>query len=141
LNPASRFSHGYNVLYGARDNPQWCTDSSNFRAKYAGLLGKVGLDSQSGWVAFNDDDWVFIHQFDVQPGATYPDGGATVEIWTHGPGIAAGVDFGQAQLRGEFMEMEVLGPLQPLMPGEQTSADLVWAACRCPGPIVDVTSV
>src|SRR5207302_5944638 len=92
LNPASRFAHGYDVLYGARDNPQWCTDSSNFRAKYAGLLGKVGLDSQSGWVAFNDDDWVFIHQFDVQPGATYPDGGATVEIWTHGPGIAAGVD-------------------------------------------------
>ena len=37
------------------------------------------------------------------------------------------------------MEMEVLGPLVDLAPGASSSMDLVWAACRCPGPIIDVT--
>jgi hypothetical protein len=37
------------------------------------------------------------------------------------------------------MEMEVLGPLVDLSPGEDTSADITWAACRCPGPVIDVT--
>jgi hypothetical protein len=142
VNSVSRFEHGFSVLYGADDNLQWRTDDpSVFGVEYAGMLGKVGLDSQAGWVAFSDDQWTFLHQFEVDLAASYPDGGATVEVWTHGPGIAAGVDFGGEQLRGQFMEMEVLGPLVDLAPGEQASADLVWSACRCPGPIVDTTAV
>jgi len=142
VHPSSRFAQGFSVLYGPADNMQWRTDDpSVFGIEYAGMLGKVGLDSQAGWVAFNDDSWTFLHQFEVDPAASYPDGGATVEVWTQGPGTAAGIDFDQAQLHGQFMEMEVLGPLVGLAPGEQASADLVWAACRCPGPIVDATAV
>ena len=140
LHPASRFPGGYVVLYGPSDNPQWRTDQAGiFGIEYAGRLGKVGLDSQAGWVAFSDGEWAFVHRFEVRAGADYPDDGATVEVWTHGPGIAAGVDFGQQQLRGEFMEMEVLGPLEPLAPGQAASAAIEWAACRCPGRILDVT--
>jgi hypothetical protein len=142
INSDSRFPAGYVVQYGARENSQWRTERPGiFGIEYAGELGKVGLDSNAGWIAFSDtrDEWVFVHQFGVQPGATYPDNGATVEVWTHGPGMAAGVDFGQPQLHGEFMEMEVLGPLVELAPGEDASAEMVWAACRCPGPIRDVT--
>jgi len=140
FNPASRFPDGYVVLYGPHDNAQWRTERSPvFGVEYAGALGKVGLDSQAGWVAFSDGEWALLHQFDVDAGADYPDCGATVEVWTHGPGVAAGVDFGQEQLRGEFMEMEVLGPFESLSPGEQASADITWAACRCPGPILDAT--
>ena len=92
-------------------------------------------------MAFTDPsgDWVFAHQFSVTPGAEYPDAGATVEVWTQGPGVAAGVDFSQDHLRGLFMEMEVLGPLIDLAPDAVSSMDLVWAACRCPGPISDIT--
>ena len=97
------------------------------------------LAGAQGRVAFSDGEWAFLHMFELETGATYPDGGATVEVWTHGPGLAAGVNFGQPQLRGEFMEMEVLGPLKSLSPGEQASSDLIWAACRCPGQIVDAT--
>jgi hypothetical protein len=140
LNPASRFPGGYQVMVGDADNPQWRTDDPTlFRVEYARQLGKVGLDSQAGWIAFSDGEWVFVHQFEVVPGAAYPDGGATVEVWTHGPGILDGVDFSQEHLRGELMEMEVLGPMVTIAPGEEASADLVWATCRCPGPIVDVT--
>ena len=143
VNPRSRFPNGYRVQYGPQDNRQWRTTQypGLFGIEYAAELGKVGLDSTAGWVAFSDtrDEWAFVHQFAVDPGATYPDGGATVEVWTHGPGIAAGVDFGQERLRGRFMEMEVLGPLVDLLPGEESSADITWAACRCPGPILEVS--
>jgi hypothetical protein len=142
LNPASTMRGGYTVFYGLADNPQWRRERPGLLdVEYAGLLGKVGLDSQAGWVAFNDagGDWVFTHQFSVTPGAEYPDTGSTVEVWTQGPGVAQGVDFSQEQLRGQLMEMEVLGPLVDLAPGESSSLDLVWAACRCPGKIVDVT--
>jgi hypothetical protein len=134
LNPFSRFPDGYDVLYGPRDNPQWRSDDpAVFTVEYARALGKVALDSQAGWIAFSDGEWALLHQFEVQPAADYPDGGATVEVWTQGPGVAAGVDFSQPQLRGEFMEMEVLAPLERLLPGEEASADLIWVACRCPG--------
>jgi hypothetical protein len=142
INPNSRFPGGYALQYGAVDNPQWRTEQPGiFGIEYTGELGKVGLDSQAGWVAFSDthDEWAFVHQFPIQPDAAYPDNGATVEVWTHGPGIAAGVDFGQPQLHGHFMEMEVLGPLVELAPGEEISADVIWAACRCPGPIRQVS--
>jgi hypothetical protein len=142
LNPSSRFPNGYRVLYGRSDNPQWRTDDSAlFTVEYARALGKVALDSQAGWIAFSDGEWALLHQFVVRPGRDYPDGGATVEVWTQGPGIAAGVDFGQPQLGDEFMEMEVLEPLQRLAPGEQATGDLVWAACRCPGGrVVEATA-
>lgn len=164
-NPRSQFEAGYKVLYGAVDNPQWRllapnsshrTSAADFTAHpsdvaggrifgihYAGALGKVGLDSLAGWVAFADPsgEWVFVHQFEPQPGGDYPDGGMSVEVWTHGPGIAAGVDFSQPQLRGEFMEMEVLSPLVHLEPGGTSSAELLWSACRCPGPILHVTAL
>jgi len=142
LNASSRFPSGFDVLYGPRDNPQWRTgDSTVFTVEYSRALGKVALDSYAGWIAFSDGEWALLQQFDAQPGQDYPDGGATVEVWTQGPGVAAGVDFSQPQLRGEFMEMEVLGPLQRLSTGEQASADLSWAACRCPGDrIVDASA-
>jgi Domain of unknown function (DUF4380) len=142
LNPISKMPGGYAVLYGPVDSPQWRTDRSGLLdVAYAGELGKVGLDSQAGWVAFTDStgDWVFAHQFSVTPGAEYPDAGSTVEVWTQGPGVAAGVDFSQDHLRGLFMEMEVLGPQVDLAPDAASSMDLAWAACRCPGPISDVT--
>jgi hypothetical protein len=143
LNRTSKAPGGYTVLYGPVDNPQWRTGRTGLLdVEYTGALGKVALDSTAGWVAFGDSDgdWVFVHQFAVTPGAEYPDDGSTVEVWTQGPGVAAGVDFGQPHLRGLFMEMEVLGPLTELVPGATSTIDLVWAACRCPGPVIDVTA-
>jgi hypothetical protein len=142
IHPHSKMPGGYTVQYGPTNNPQWRTDRSGLLdVEYTGALGKVGLDSQAGWVAFSDStgDWVFAHRFEVIPGAQYPDNGSTVEVWTQGPGVAAGVDFGQPHLRGSFMEMEVLGPLTDLSPGTSSSVDLTWAACRCPGPVIDIT--
>ena len=37
------------------------------------------------------------------------------------------------------MEVEILSPFQPIEPGQAASFRIEWGACRCPGPIVDVT--
>ena len=85
LNASSRFPSGFDVLYGPRDNPQWRTgDSTVFTVEYSRALGKVALDSYAGWIAFSDGEWALLQQFDAQPGQDYPDGGATVEVWTQG---------------------------------------------------------
>jgi hypothetical protein len=61
LNPHSRFPHGFWVMFGVQDNPQWKTDRHQALvvADYAWEIGKIGSDActsdgQSGWIAFSN---------------------------------------------------------------------------------------
>lgn len=141
LNPRSRFPAGYQVMFGAEDNPQWRIDAANglFYAGYDWHIGKVGLDSQAGWVAFSHgrEGYAFVERFAVEQEAEYPDGGMTVECWTVGAGQVGNLDYGATSLF--LMETEVLAPLRTIAPGKATSFNLRWDACMCPGPVVDVT--
>jgi hypothetical protein len=141
-NPASRFPAGYNVMYGAQDNPEWQPDvcPGLFGAQYLFRVGKVGVDSQAGWLAFVNGagDWAFCARFAVETGATYPDDGATVECWTTGlGGRVSGLDYERNPLY--HLEAEVLGPLRMLRPGQVQTLEVEWYVARCPGPIVHVT--
>lgn len=141
LNPASRFPRGFNVMFGADDNPQWQTDSAHglFRAPYLWHIGKVGLDSPAGWVAFfgGEAGFAFVERFNYELGAEYPDDGATVEVWTVGAGQVGNLDFtGRAIYH---VETEVLSPLRTIAPGAATTFTLEWAACRLTGPVVAVS--
>ncbi|MBK8050190.1 MAG: DUF4380 domain-containing protein [Anaerolineales bacterium] len=138
LNPHSRFPQGYKVMFGADDNPQWQVDGGLFRASYQWQIGKVGIDSTAGWIAFcqASQAMAFATRFSVEPGAEYPDDGATVECWTIGAGQVANLDYADSGIY--LMETEVLGPLVTLAPGDETVLELEWGCCRCAGPIVDV---
>ncbi|MBI2940132.1 MAG: DUF4380 domain-containing protein [Chloroflexi bacterium] len=143
IDPASRFSRGYQVTYGDKDNPQWRTDvSPNLLAvQYQYRLGKVVVDSSAGWLAFVDrtTDFAFCERFTYYAGMPYPDGGASVECWTTGIGEpVGGLDYRRERIY--HLEAEVLGPLRTLAPGEAQALDIEWHAARCPGPIVDVTA-
>jgi len=145
--PVSVSGEGYSVLYGPEDSPQFrLAEPGLLVVDYAAALGKIGADDRAGWVAFadadgdGDGDWVLAHQFAYHEGLEYPDGGVSVEVWTHGPGVASGVDFSAPHLRDFFMEMEVLGPLVSLAPGASARETITWGACRCPGPIRAVTA-
>ncbi len=138
LNPESRFEQGFNVMFGDADNPQWRTVDGLFRADYLWQIGKVGIDSQAGWVAFSQGSrgLSLIETFAVDPDADYPDGGATVECWTVGAGRVANLDYAESDIY--LMEAEVLSPLYTIAPGDRASFSLEWTACHCPGAIVDV---
>src|SRR5439155_6264554 len=110
-NPRSRYPRGYEVTYGDPHNPQWQTvDEGLFEARYRGRLGKVSLDASAGWAAFSDGDgdWLFAQRFAYHPDQEYPDNGASVEIWSQGPGVAAGADFSRPDWLMYFLELEIL---------------------------------
>ena len=136
VNPRSRFPRGYNVMFGAADNPQWRVEDGLFRAPYLWQIGKVGLDSTAGWIAFHNgtEGTAFVERFAHVPGAEYPDQGATVECWTVGAGQVGNLDYADSGIY--LMETEVLGPLRTIAPGRETRFRIEWGACHCAGPVV-----
>lgn len=140
LNPESVFPRGYSVMFGADDNPQWQADAQTglFKATYQWQIGKVGLDSVAGWIAFSNaaEGVAFVERFTHSPHEEYPDGGATVEVWTVGAGQVEGLSYEGSDIY--LMEAEVLGPLRSIPPGGTSSASIEWGACRCAGPVIAV---
>jgi hypothetical protein len=140
LNPLSRFLGGFNVMFGSLDNPQWSPDPARrlFIGNYRWEIGKVGIDSPDGWIAFSNaaTGYAFTERFPFFPGAEYPDGGASVECWTVGRGKVANLDYEHSAIY--LMETEVLSPLFLFEPGQSRSFHIEWGACRCPGPVLDV---
>lgn len=138
VHPRSRFAHGFHVMFGADDNPQWQVVDGLFRANYQWQIGKVGLDSPAGWIAFHQGSAqaAFVERFAYHPDAEYPDGGATVECWTVGAGEVANLNYADSGIY--LMETEVLGPLVTMEPGASTHFALEWGCCRCEGAVIDV---
>ena len=140
LNPHSRFPQGFYVMFGAADNPQWTADPAEglFTARYLWEIGKVGLDSPAGWIAFSNTaaGKAFVERFTFFPGQEYPDQGASVECWTVGRGQVANLDYEHSGIY--LMETEVLSPLYTIKPGQQVSFDIQWNACAVDGRVIGV---
>jgi hypothetical protein len=71
---------------------------------------KIGLSLTPGWAAYLLHDSLFIKTFALESDATYPDRGCNFETFTN----------------EEMLEIESLGPLRTLQPGESTSHDETW---------------
>jgi hypothetical protein len=140
-NPNSKFENGYYVMFGDPQNPQWTSDLAQglFIGNYQWEIGKVGLDSRAGWAAFanKSTQHAFVARYTTEQGEEYPDNGAGVEFWTVGRGKVANLDYEQSQIY--LMEVEILSPYRHIEPGQTTSFQIEWGACRCPGPILEVT--
>jgi hypothetical protein len=63
---------------------------------------KIGVDSAQGWAAYLVDHTLYLKRF-PHPAGNYPDGGATIEVYSS----------------AEFLEVEQLSPLTTLQPGEE----------------------
>jgi len=142
LNPASQFTNGYRVMFGAGDNPEWQPNllPGLLGAQYQFRVGKIGVDSPAGWLAFvnQDVDFAFCQRFTYFEDEIYPDGGTTVACWTTGQGeIVGGYDWSAERLY--HVEAEVVGPLRRLAPGATQHFDIEWNVARCRGPVVNVT--
>jgi len=62
---------------------------------------KIGVDSGQGWAAYLLDRTLYLKRFPHEASGTYPDGGATIEIYSS----------------AEFLEVEQLSPLTTIQPG------------------------
>lgn len=131
----------YEVMFGD-DNPQYQLDAESglLAVQYQGIVGKIGVHSPAGWIAFADKrtGFVLCMQFPYEPDAEYPDNGATVECWTESPGAPSPLPI---RSPGYILEAEVLSPLLTLRPLEIKMQQLIWSAAACPAHIVDVNDV
>lgn len=80
---------------------------------------KIGAFVPSKWVAYANGDHLFVKQFDIMLGATYPDLGSNVEVFTN-----AGI-----------LELETLGSLISLPPGSSAEYRERWSLVRDVPPI------
>ena len=151
VNPASIYPQGYKVMFGIVNNPQFQLDETRglMRVDYQYLAGKIGLDSDAGWVAVVDGEagYVFVQRFTWEPDLPYPDD-ASVEIWTQGVGTI--VAWNQLTTMPDdpnenpyLIESELLSPFATLGPGEKATFHYEWYAAAIGGdyPILDVTDL
>ena len=69
-----------------------------------------GLFNAEGWGAYVRDGFLFVKRTNVEPGARYPDFGCNFEVFTN----------------SEFLELETLGPMVTLQPGEAAHHTEHW---------------
>jgi hypothetical protein len=120
-NPDSPHKNGI-IPQGGGQN-QWRNEGGLIITEYKGVSGKIGADSPAGWMVGVVGDLAYIKRFPPRrAGATYPDKGSTVEVYTNDRSLP-------------YIEMEVLGPIEHLEPGEETSYPETWALARLARPI------
>ena len=71
---------------------------------------KIGVDSAQGWAAYQLGRTLYVKRFPHDPAGRYPDGGATIEIYSS----------------AEFLEVENLSPLTAIPPGGELVYDEDW---------------
>jgi hypothetical protein len=71
---------------------------------------KIGVANSLGWAAYANGGTLFVKRFAVDKAATYPDSGSNTEIYTE----------------GAFIEVETLGPMRRLEPGQTAEYAERW---------------
>jgi hypothetical protein len=71
---------------------------------------KIGLAHRERWIAYVLSDTLFVKTFDYDSSAMYPDGGCNFETFAD----------------SEMLEIESLGPLVTLQPGQATNHHETW---------------
>jgi hypothetical protein len=75
---------------------------------------KLGASVPDGWVAYANDGRLLVKTFNVQTGSSYPDLGSIVEVFTN----------------STMLEVETLGPLESVAPGEAVEHVEEWFLFR-----------
>ena len=75
---------------------------------------KIGLNSAEGWCAYINKNTAFIKQYEYFDENEYPDLGSSIEVYTE----------------GGYLELETLGPLAILEPGDEVTHCEYWTAAE-----------
>ncbi len=133
-NPSSNLGNGkgyVQYMHEGTDNSQWRPDAAPggiMGVQYMQKTGKIGADCSAGWISFVDqlDGYAYIKTFTYEKGKEYPDSGASVQVYTYN--------------NMPMVEVEVLGPLTTLNPGDSVIMVENWYASRASGPVLAVNN-
>ncbi len=103
------------ALWGYTDlaDPRWNIGRRYIRLRTDDALNdpqKIGIANRQRWAAYHCEDVLFVKRFPYHEGARYPDMGCNNEIYT----------------AGSFMEVESLGALERLEPGQSAEHTERW---------------
>ena len=121
LNPRSRFAEGYTALAGKKGEPNWHAQDGLLAVTTQTAQGdKVGVDTAQGWIgALYGGSLLFSEQFALDPQGVYPDQNTSLQVWSQ-----SGTD--------SYLEMEALGPMADMGPGQEQTRTLTWDLRRLP---------
>jgi hypothetical protein len=91
--------------YTTMADPRWTWGDRYILLRQTGGQSKpqkVGMFNSEGWAAYQLEEMVFIKFFSNSPNTGYPDLNSNLETWTN----------------SEFLELETLGPLAMVKPGQ-----------------------
>jgi len=86
---------------------------------------KLGYMNTHGWIAYIFKDILFCKRFFPQPGTSHPDMNCNAEIY----------------VRDQFIELETLGPLVAIKPGESTVHLEVWELFDLKEQVVSLNNI
>jgi hypothetical protein len=135
LNRRSAFGPNGYMAYGGfptgYGDGQWKTyaDDGIGAVQYLHHLGKLGNDSDGGWICYVDerDGYAYAKRFahaDSGNRQIYPEGGLTTAVFTSGA--------------EPYLEVEVMSPLVELAPGARYDFAEDWYCARTGGPVLAV---
>jgi len=105
-------------LWGYTDfsDPRWTLGSRYvlFRQDPQRGPNKLGIAHREGWVAYLVDGYLFVKFFAMKDGVEYPDGGVNFETFSN----------------EQFLELESLGEMVTLGPGETATHEERWQLHR-----------
>lgn len=100
----ARFWQQPGACYASSSSPQWQNVDDCAVVEPLGQKGKIGLRGQQGWLAWLGPDSTFVIRGPVwSQQSSYPDGGCNIEVYTC----------------ASYLELETLGPLTTLRPGQE----------------------
>ncbi len=92
------------------------------------VVAKIGFPSATGSISYTAADGLGLRlDFAVDKTAEYPDGGSRAEIWMQAPLARAIEELSGLHPRSHLVELEALGPLVSLEPGESTTFEMRWS--------------
>ncbi len=95
------------------------------------VVAKLGFADATGSIDWTTADGARLAlQFTPEPGETYPDGGSRVEVWMQAPMEHPVPALSGLHPDAYVAELEVLGPLRTLHPGDTTSLEITWVMER-----------
>lgn len=104
------------------------------------VVGKVGFPTATGWLADVGAAGTLTQRFDVYEGAHYPDSGSRAEVWLEAPVERPLEHLGGLCPVDRVTEVEALGPLTELSPGQSTTLGVEFGFGTGTGPVTEVTT-
>lgn len=135
-NPSSSMTDGF-IEYpdqadgSGEEKAQWKPDAAEggvMGVQFLQKVGKIGADCNAGWICHVDrlDGYAYVKTFTYEDGKTYPDGGASVQVYTY------------SNTTTPTVEVEVLGPIETLAQNDSVKMVENWFMARSHGPVLDV---